>query len=446
MRIKLAGWSYFAMLLVLATACDKSVTAPVRPGPPTRLELTTGDAQSALAGTAVANPLSVTVRDSRGLAVPNATVTFSVQTGGGTVSPSTVVSNATGVAGGVTWTLGNRGGDQSATAAVDTVIKKFSATTQPGFVLDLRFFGPAMSTVAQTAFTNAANRLRAALVGPVGSLAKVSLAGAVLDSCGVKGLTGTLQESTQGVIIYASVALIDGVGKVLAQAGPCFVRNSFLPAVGVMQFDEADILTYITSGRFEAVVLHEMNHVAGLGTIWADKNLLQNPVYHYVGTDTTPVLTGSTNPRYMGTAALASCLAAGGSANHCASGVGVAVEQCGESGTADGHWREMFTATCSTQSGRSPVGGTPAFDAELMTGFVESTPSMPWSAMSIASFQDLGYTVNLLAADPFTVPSLLTLARLTAQDAVAEPHTEVVLRPRFIVGGGRMQSLSRELR
>jgi hypothetical protein len=38
-----------------------------------------------------------------------------------------------------------------------------------------------------------------------------------------------------------------------------------------------------------------------------------------------------------------------------------------------------------------------------MTGFVEPTADMPLSAMTIASVEDLGYTVNLLAADPYTI-------------------------------------------
>ena len=117
-------------------------------------------------------------------------------------------------------------------------------------------------------------------------------------------------------------------------------------------------------------------------------------------------------------------------------------------GTADGHWREMFTTTC-TGTNNSPVGGTPAFDAELMTGYVESTSvTMPWSKMTIAQFQDLGYTVNLLAADSYTVPSLMSMARLrSAMEATGgEGHVEQLLRPRFIVGGGRIQSIRREAR
>jgi hypothetical protein len=182
-----------------------------------------------------------------------------------------------------------------------------------------------------------------------------------------------------------------------------------------------------------------MNHVVGFGTIWTDKGVLQNPAF----TNTeNPTPTGSTNPRFTGAAGLAQCLAAGGSANHCTSGV--AVEQCGNAGTADGHWRESFTTTC-TGPNNSPQGGTPAFDSEMMTGYIEGTPNMPWSAMSIASFQDLGYTVNLLAADSYSVPSLMTIARLNAarEAEASDRPVERLLRPRFTVGGGGIRAIKR---
>lgn len=416
-----------------------TISATGTAGSAAKIVVTAGNSQTGLAGAQLPTPLAASVQDQFGNGVANQQVTFLATVGGGTVSPGVVTTNASGVASGATWRLGNKGGSQTATATAGVFTASFSAATQSNFLLEIRPFpnAPAMSPEAQAAFTNAANRIKASIVG---QLTLVDLQGADLAGCGVSGLTGTLSETTKGLIIYASVAPIDGVGKVLAQAGPCFVRNQTIhPAVGVMQFDEADIQNYVNTGRFESVVLHEMNHVVGFGTIWTDKNLLQNPAF----TNTeNPTPTGSTNPRFSGAAGLAQCLAAGGSATHCTGGV--AVEQCGTAGTADGHWRETFTTTC-TGTNNSPVGGTPAFDTELMTGYVEGHPNMQWSAMSIASFQDLSYTVNLLAADAFSVPSLMTVARLrAAREAQAGDHpVERILRPRFTVGGGRVQAIKR---
>ena len=386
------------------------ITATGTAGAPTRIVASGGNAQTALAGASVALPLEATVQDQFGNGVPSVPVTFQVTAGGGAIAPALLTTNASGVATGAGWRLGNKGGTQGASATASGFTAQYTANILSTFPLDLRFYGDPMSIEAQSAFVNAANRMRAAIISP---LTTFSVEGRDLaNDCGIADLTGTLTGTTAGVIIYAAVTAIDGPGKILAQAGPCnFVRGSSkLPFLGVMEFDAADIQNYITTGRFEAVVLHEMNHVLGLGTVWDLKNLLVNPTFDVSGT-----ATGSTNPRFTGATAIANCVAAGGLASHCTPAVGVAVEATGGAGTADGHWRESL------------------FDSELMTGFVESTPNMPWSAMSIGSFQDLGYSVNTLAADSYGVPSLLTMARLSRMQsaAVQDGPTEKLRRPRF---------------
>ena len=55
-------------------------------------------------------------------------------------------------------------------------------------------------------------------------------------------------------------------------------------------------------------------------------------------------------------------------------GAGIPVEQDGGSGTAGSHWDEE------------------TFDNELMTGYINDG-SNPFSAMSAASFADLGYVL-----------------------------------------------------
>ena len=81
------------------------------------------------------------------------------------------------------------------------------------------------------------------------------------------------------VQIDASGVPIDGPFGVLGQAGPDVLRPvSFLPAHGVMQFDTADLALLESSGELQLVILHEMMHVLGFGTIWTDLNLLINSV------------------------------------------------------------------------------------------------------------------------------------------------------------------------
>jgi hypothetical protein len=69
------------------------------------------------------------------------------------------------------------------------------------------------------------------------------------------------------------------------------------------------------------------------------------------------------------------------------SAAGVPVENSGGAGTRDGHWRESL------------------LDAEIMTGYVESSGSMPLSTITVGALADLGYQVNMNAADAFTRPA-----------------------------------------
>ena len=58
-------------------------------------------------------------------------------------------------------------------------------------------------------------------------------------------------------------------GGVLGQAGPCLTgATDHLSRVGVMEFDSADVVTMESNGTFDDVVLHEMGHVLGIGTLW----------------------------------------------------------------------------------------------------------------------------------------------------------------------------------
>jgi len=67
-------------------------------------------------GTQVTNPPSVLLSDSRGAPVAGAVVTFSVTSGGGSVTGATATSNASGVATVGSWTLGTAAGKNTLSA------------------------------------------------------------------------------------------------------------------------------------------------------------------------------------------------------------------------------------------------------------------------------------------------------------------------------------------
>jgi hypothetical protein len=177
------------------------------------------------------------------------------------------------------------------------------------------------------------------------------------------------------LLIDAQSVPIDGVNGVLGQAGPDSLRSgSALPIHGTMQFDTADLSSMEANGTLYDVILHEMGHVLGIGTIWQTLGLLAGA--------------GTASPQFTGARATAEYNALFG-----ASAAGVPVEGTpAPAGTRDGHWRESI------------------FGNELMSGYISGTPN-PISRVTVASLADLGYTVNMAAADAFTPPYAASAVR-----------------------------------
>ena len=104
---------------------------------PAKIAMVTGDAQAGIAGSALPLPLVVKVTDELGRAVVDQTVEFTVQSGGGQVSPASVTTGADGRAS-ATWTLGPNAGAQQVQAqavgggAPATLVLAFNATAVSG--------------------------------------------------------------------------------------------------------------------------------------------------------------------------------------------------------------------------------------------------------------------------------------------------------------------------
>jgi plastocyanin len=109
-----AAW----MAVVLVLGCGGGGSGP---GPtPSVVIKTAGDAQVGPAGSALATPLEVTVKDAQGNPVSGVNVAFAVASGGGSVVPTSVTTGADGKASTVR-TLGPGAGTQTTTATVTTV-------------------------------------------------------------------------------------------------------------------------------------------------------------------------------------------------------------------------------------------------------------------------------------------------------------------------------------
>lgn len=201
-------------------------------------------------------------------------------------------------------------------------------------------------------------------------------------------------ERVDDVRIDAEGALIDGPGAILGQAGPIELRpGSFLPATGIMSFDRTDLARMESDGSLVAVIVHEMAHVLGFGTIFDRLGLIRGA--------------GGRDPLFTGVSALREYAALLGP------GVrprGVPLANVGGPGTRDGHWREE------------------TFADELMTGFLDLGPN-PLSRVTIGAFEDLGYRVDRAAADAYRLPTERDLlARQSAREL--HGHDCVVLVPR----------------
>lgn len=222
--------------------------------------------------------------------------------------------------------------------------------------IDIRILG-GLTGSQQDAFALAAKRWSSIIIGDV-------------PDANVRG------EIVDDIRIDAKGAPIDGVGGILGQAGPTWIRSgSYFPATGVMTFDRDDLKKLEDDGLLLSVILHEMAHVIGFGTIWSYKGLLQGA--------------GSIDPTFSGSQAMkefGTLLGAG-------TPTAVPVENGGGPGTRDSHWREKV------------------FGNELMTGFINQGVN-PISRLTIASLADLGYQVNLEVADPYTLPSSIMLAMM----------------------------------
>ena len=352
--------------LTLSTGtASLTYSAAAAAGPVISFDVLSGNNQSGFAGTALSQPVLLSAEDQYGNKVDAVTANFSAGTGGGSLANFTASAAPDGTITMPKFTLGKSAGPQQVIASIGGRSVIVTATATSDYVIDVRLWGPPMTPDQQALFTNAAARIRGFLVGAVPT---VDGTGIDPTLCGVTGVP-VLAEQVPGVIIYASVQPIDGAGRVLAHAGPCYTRdaNDLRTVVGVMEFDSDDLAGLQNTGILQDVITHEMLHVVGFGVVWDDLNLL----------------TGFNTPSvgYIGAGGIAGCIQVGGT-NSCLNNV--PVESTGGAGTANSHWKET------------------TFGPELMTGFVNAPP-MPLSVMTVRSIADLGYTVNAAAADSYSI-------------------------------------------
>jgi hypothetical protein len=367
------------------TACkgDKPVD-PGLPGPPTQVVEVSPASRSALANATLSSVITVAVTDANGTGISGQIVTFSIISGGGSLSGNLQdTTDANGHATAPTWRLGKSADGPSsqkmraASGALTPV--DISATVLSSYNIVVRFYGTAMTSEQQALFTTAAQRIMGVVTGDV---LPVTFETDISACLGQSPATTTLNETIDDIVIYAQAKAIDGPGKVLGSAGPCYIREGAgctagcdkIPILGVMSFDTADL----AGAGLQNVITHEMLHVLGLGSLW------RSEYFNFISG------AGTLDPRYTAAEARASCVAVGGTVS-CATTV--PAEGCADhpecqppegGGTRDSHWREA------------------TFGAELMTGFLNNGAN-PFSSLTIGGLKDMGYVVNAGDNDAYTI-------------------------------------------
>lgn len=365
---------------VTATGATTMLSAIATAGAPVTIVAYDGDAQTGSINKRLCTSPRVVVRDMYGNGVGQISVSFTPVAGSGTASAGSVITDAsTGFATLPAWVLG--------TAATQSLVVTTSAlpgkqvvmtarvVPEPGFGICARFIGDGGTPHQREAVTKAVARWQQVIVGHV----QTARLYAPANEC-VEGIPA-INEDVEDLLLFVQLSPIDGAAGILGQAAPCYVhRPSALTLMGFLQLDVADLDVLDAKGTLENVVLHEIGHILGIGTLWGqisenvDKKLLSGR--------------GGDDPFFMGAVGRAQFAVL----NPMYGGVAVPVENCVGIpgcgiGTRDAHWRKSI------------------FHTELMQGY--AAPNMPMSRVTIGSLADLGYTVNLDAADPFSFLSAL---------------------------------------
>ncbi len=159
-------------------------------GAPTSVSTASGVNQTATVGTAVSIAPAVVVRDNRGNPVSGVSVTYSVTSGGGTLTGATTLTNAAGVAAVGSWTLGGLAGTQSIIARVNGLPDvTFTATATPG----------AASLISAQTITNFGN-LVVSLGQGIPTLPSVKVTDASGNAIAGTTVTFTLGNASSGTI------------------------------------------------------------------------------------------------------------------------------------------------------------------------------------------------------------------------------------------------------
>ncbi len=222
------------------------------------------------------------------------------------------------------------------------------------FDITLKFLTP-VSARQREVFDDATKRWQRIIIGDVPSVTATNAP--IPSAFGGFPPIADVGETIDDLLIEVVLIPLDGPGGILGAAGPVFLRaENNLTLSGVMFFDVFDLAFLDQFDLLDEVIVHEMGHVLGIGTLWDEgEPLIQGPLE---------------DPYFAGKTANVHWRAEGGTDF-------LPIENMGGGGTRFSHWREL------------------TLDNELMTGFLNLGEN-PLSRITAGSLRDLGYKTAMV--------------------------------------------------
>lgn len=209
LNIREAGTGFSLSASATGLVPDTSATFGITHSVPAQLVIVSGDAQTASVSSTLAQPLVVEVRDLYNNPVPAATVNFAAVSGGGSLIPTSALTDSLGRAQ-TSWTLGSALGAQQVDAslgAAPAVSVSFGATATVGAPAALVITAAPTSGTATTVLSNVIAQVRDALGNVVTTYnGAVDIAFATNPTGATLG--GTLQRNAvAGVVTFNDLAI-----------------------------------------------------------------------------------------------------------------------------------------------------------------------------------------------------------------------------------------------
>jgi len=297
-----------------------------------------------------------------------------------------------------------RARDEAGNTTSRSVSVRFAPPSEASnFDIVFEFFGEPFTASQEAAFYEAADRWERVIVGDLQD-ALVS----VEENSVCDGNHPRIDEVVDDLLIMAT-SFSGAVGGLLGLAQPCLIRSGDslsgnTTILGYMEFDRADLTDLESSGQLVEVIVHEMGHVIGIGTLWESPFGLLD--FETDGSrDECRFASGFlSGPDYTGTNGVDAWSDLGGSGD-------VPAEDEGGAGTQCGHWDEGV------------------FYNELMTGELQLGIENPLSELTVRSLEDLGLTVDATGADAYIWPPPIQL-RSASTGTLDVASRERVLGPR----------------